>query len=69
MNKNEQRYSLPEDTLNAILQYLASKPYNEVAQLIGAVQQQLEKIEPPAPVLTEEETSQHTNSISLDSVI
>ena len=42
---NEQRYSLPESTLNTILQYLGTKPYNEVAQLIGAVQQQLVKIE------------------------
>ena len=32
-------YSLPEETINAVLNYLASKPFQEVNQLIAAVQE------------------------------
>jgi hypothetical protein len=37
-------YQLSEETLNAVLQYLGSKPYTEVAGLIAAIQK-AEKVE------------------------
>lgn len=53
MNEKEQRYSLPESTLNTILQYLGTKPYNEVAQMINDVHKNIIKIEAtPEPVTT-----------------
>lgn len=53
MNEQKQhRFSLAENVINASLQYLATKPYNEVAQLISAIQQDIkaveEKLEPEA---------------------
>jgi hypothetical protein len=34
-------YKLSEDVLQATVQYLSTKPYNETFQLIGAIQQQI----------------------------
>ena len=39
-------YEIKEDVLKATIQYLASKPFAEVAQLINALQQS-KKILPP----------------------
>ena len=36
---DKKQFIIQEDLANAILQYLASKPYGEVFQLIGALQQ------------------------------
>ena len=41
----EARYSLPEGVLNATLSYLSGRPFNEVAQIIGAIQHSAQKIE------------------------
>jgi hypothetical protein len=41
-------YAVPEQLVNAVLQYLGSKPYIEVAQLIGALGQ-IQEV-PPAPL-------------------
>ena len=30
--------TLPTDLVNAVLQYMASRPYGEVFQLVGAIQ-------------------------------
>lgn len=35
----EQQYILPLSTLNGVLEYLASRPYSEVYQLIPKIQQ------------------------------
>jgi hypothetical protein len=36
---DKKQFIIQEDLANAILQYLASKPYTEVFQLIGGLQQ------------------------------
>jgi hypothetical protein len=37
---NEQKtVALPLDLVNAVFQYLGTKPYQEVHQLVGAIQQ------------------------------
>ena len=36
---DKKQFIIQEDLANAILQYLASKPYGEVFQLIGGLQQ------------------------------
>jgi hypothetical protein len=36
--QQEDLYTLPESTLNALLQYLVTKPSQEVSQLIQAAQ-------------------------------
>jgi len=36
---DKKQFIIQEDLANAILQYLASKPYSEVFQLIGGLQQ------------------------------
>lgn len=41
-------YAVPENLVNAILQYLGAKPYIEVAPLIGALGQIKEV--PPLPL-------------------
>jgi len=44
---------LPVETVNKVLNFLASRPYTEVAELIAEVQQKSEILEPPV----EEETT------------
>jgi len=39
--------TLPIDLVNAILQYMASRPYSEVFQLINAIQAQATQQTPP----------------------
>ena len=38
--------TLPTDLVNAILQYMASRPYGEVFQLVGAIQAEAVKQTP-----------------------
>jgi len=45
---DKKQFIIQEDLANAILQYLASKPYGEVFQLISALQQ-LRMFESPKP--------------------
>ncbi len=40
-------YVLPEELRTALLQYLAQRPYQEVAQAIAALMK-LQEIEPPS---------------------
>lgn len=44
----ESRFSLPETLINTTLAYLGKRPFEEVAALIAALQQQAEKLEEPA---------------------
>jgi hypothetical protein len=41
-----QNITLPIDLVNAILQYMASRPYGEVFQLVGAIQAEAVKQTP-----------------------
>jgi hypothetical protein len=41
-----QNVTLPIDLVNAILQYMASRPYGEVFQLVGAIQAEAVKQAP-----------------------
>lgn len=49
-------YAVPEQLINAILQYLGKQPYIEVAPLIGALGQTREV--PPAPLAVAPETKE-----------
>ena len=42
-------FKITEDVINSVLQYLATKPYAEVAQLIAALQQVEPLAEQPTP--------------------
>jgi hypothetical protein len=43
--------TLPIDLVNAILQYMASKPYGEVFQLVNVIQAEAAKQMPPTDVV------------------
>ena len=45
----EARVSLPEGLVNATLQYLTKRPYEEVFQLVALIQHTASKVEPVAP--------------------
>jgi hypothetical protein len=45
-----QNITLPTDLVNAILQYMASKPYGEVFQLVNAIQAEAAKQAPQPDV-------------------
>lgn len=52
-------YQVPEQVFNAFYQYINSKPYAEVANLIGAINAQTVKIDlpdlsPPTPAVIAE---------------
>lgn len=65
-------YTVPESVLQAVFNYLASRPYSEVANIVQGLQQTVrlvangntvaelapESAAPDAPQATEEETSQ-----------
>ena len=44
--------TLPTDLVNAVLQYMASRPYGEVFQLVGAIQAEAAK-QMPSPDVVE----------------
>lgn len=46
------KITLPANVVEAVLEYLARQPYNNVAQLIGAIQKQIIEQQP-----TQEETT------------
>ena len=46
---------LSTNLANAILSYLASRPYNEVAQLISAIQKEAQDSAPKPATLTPQE--------------
>lgn len=54
---DKKQFIIQEDLANAILQYLASKPYSEVFQLISGLQQLriMENHEPKKEKLKQEE--------------
>jgi translation initiation factor 2B subunit (eIF-2B alpha/beta/delta family) len=43
------QYKLPEQLVNAILQYLAKQPYLEVSQLISGIQSQAQELKETSP--------------------
>jgi len=45
MEAKEKSFAVKESILNAVLQYLQTKPYQEVARLIGAIQQGAKPLE------------------------
>jgi hypothetical protein len=45
---NDQTVTLNLNLVNAILNYLGSRPFAEVYQLIQAIQDAAKKVEPPA---------------------
>jgi hypothetical protein len=46
--------TLPIDLVNAILQYMASRPYGEVFQIVGAIQAEASKQAPKPEVVAAE---------------
>ena len=57
---DKKQFIIQEDLANAILQYLASKPYGEVFQLINALQQlkMFENLEPKKEKTKLEQTTE-----------
>lgn len=45
----DQRYSLPAGTLQAMLDYLSTRPFKEVADMLVAAHQQIQVVVPPEP--------------------
>lgn len=43
------RYSLSGETINAVINYMATQPYKEVSRLIALVDQDIKPIEDPEP--------------------
>ena len=52
------KLQLPVETINATLEYLATRPYREVMQLIPAIQA-AEPVPEPEPKTTDEEVTDH----------
>lgn len=46
---DEQRFSLPAATLQAMLDYLSTRPFKEVADMLMAAHQQIQVVVPPEP--------------------
>jgi len=46
-------FTMPEATLGHVMQYLVGRPYQEVAQLLGVIQQTTKKVEPKAAAKVE----------------
>jgi len=60
-----QSVNLTAELVNAILGYLGSKPFNEVAQLINAIQNQaVPQINQVAPQVTQEAEPANTPVVS-----
>ena len=57
---DKKQFIIQEDLANAILQYLASKPYGEVFQLIGGLQQLRIMENPELPELKKEKLKKET---------
>lgn len=53
-----QKYELPEDLAQGLINYLASKPYIEVEGLIRALRERC----PPIPLVAEGKASQDANA-------
>lgn len=37
--------TIPQEILQAVVNYLATKPYNEVVNIIGAIQKEVKEVE------------------------
>ena len=48
------KITLTTNLVNAVLSYLASRPYNDVAQLISAIQQESRANAPQGAILAEQ---------------
>jgi hypothetical protein len=46
---DDKKYLIPEALLNAVMTYLASRPYQEVSQAIPALQNLVPYVPPEAP--------------------
>lgn len=46
---SDQRFSLPAATLQAMLDYLSTRPFKEVADMLVAAHQQIQVVVPPEP--------------------
>ena len=50
MNENEKRVAMiPEDIFNAVIEFLLSKPYGEVAQLVDGIKGNVQIANVPSP--------------------
>jgi hypothetical protein len=50
----QKEYVLPENVLQATLNYLGSQPFAQVSQLVGAIQQNLRELKAETPAGEEE---------------
>ena len=59
MNENEKRVAMiPEDIFNAVIEFLLSKPYGEVAQLVDGIKGNVQIANVPSPEEVSEKIEQ-----------
>lgn len=58
--------ALPEQVMGAVFTYLQSRPYNEVNQLVAAVNSQAQRVEVPDPTTKSSTDVKETKDVTTE---